>query len=171
MSGPPRWGSETDDRPRGWGRVYAWMVALVCLSGAVLLAQGALYPTGPDTPITCYLTSAATTNATICKASPGNVYGYSLMNTTATVYYLRMYNLAVPPTCSSATGFVESIPIPASTSGAGVQRVEPNGQSLSNTSGTSTATAAGIGFCLTAGGSSTDNSSAATGVYISLRIK
>lgn len=134
---------------------------------------GALYPTGPDTPVTCYVAASASTNSTICKASQGNVYHYRLSNTTATIYYLRMYNLAVAPTCSSATGFVESIPIPASTSGAGRSDGQPNGQSLTAvaTASTSASTAAGIGFCITGGAANTDNTNAATGVFVTLEIK
>jgi hypothetical protein len=110
---------------------------------------------------TCYLTSAATTNSTNCKASAGNVYSISAVNTTATLYYLRMYNLSSAPTCSSATGFIETIPVPASATGAGVVRVFAVPQAYST----------GVGFCLTGGGSSTDNTSAATGVYLSIGYK
>ncbi len=109
----------------------------------------------------CYLTSAATTNATNCKASAGQIYGYDLINTTSTLYYLRLYNLGAAPTCSSATGFIRTIPIPASTTGAGVERDIAVGEAYGT----------GIGFCLTAGGSSTDNTAAATGVYISIQYK
>ncbi|MDP2381245.1 MAG: hypothetical protein Q8N00_00415 [Nitrospirota bacterium] len=114
---------------------------------------------GGTTP--CYITSAATTNATNCKASAGQLYGYELINTTGTLYYLRLYNLASAPTCSSATGFIRSIPIPAATTGAGVTRSLANGEAYGT----------GIGFCLTAGGASTDNTNAATGVYVSLNYK
>ena len=109
----------------------------------------------------CYITSAATTNATNCKASAGQLYGYEAVNTTATLYYLRLYNLASAPTCSSATGFIRTIPIPASTTGAGIQRSIDIGEAYGT----------GIGFCLTGGGSSTDNTSAATGVYLTLNYK
>lgn len=111
---------------------------------------------------THYTTSAASTNATSVKASAGNVYGFRLVNTTSTLYYLRMYNLATAPTCSSATGFVESIPIPHSTgAGAGVAWPNPVPQGYGT----------GIAFCLTGGGSSTDNTNAATGVYVTLLYK
>ncbi len=105
-----------------------------------------------------YATSAASTNATNVKASAGTVSTISVVNTTATLYYLRMYNLASAPTCSSATGFVNTIPIPASTSGAGI--VIPITLPHAYTTG--------IGYCLTGGGSSTDNTNAATGVYINI---
>ncbi len=109
-----------------------------------------------------YTTSAASTNATSVKASAaGTIYDISVINTTATLYYLRLYDSAAAPTCSSATGFVETIPIPASATGAGVVRTFPVGRAYAN----------GIGFCITAGGSSTDNTSAATGVYVSIGYK
>lgn len=146
--------------------VYKLSLVALALYIATLSAQG------PSTSIsisndplagcsTSYITSAATTNATLIAGVPGNVCGYSLINTTATIYYLRMYNLASIPTCSSATGFVESIPIPASASGAGVQRPEIGGQAFST----------GMSYCLTAEGTSTGNTAAATGVYISVRYR
>lgn len=111
--------------------------------------------TTTDTALRCTLVSAASTNATNCKASAGNVYGFRFVNTTATLYYLRMYNSSSAPTCSSATGFIESIPIPASATGAGIVAIEPMGEGYST----------GIGFCFTGGSSSTDNTNAATGVF------
>jgi hypothetical protein len=111
--------------------------------------------TTTDTALRCTLISAASTNSTNCKASAGNVYGYRFVNTTATLYYLRMYNATSAPTCSSATGFIESIPIPASATGAGIVAIEPMGEGYST----------GIGFCFTGGSSSTDATNAATGVF------
>lgn len=105
----------------------------------------------------CYLTSAATNNSTNCKASAGNVYAILVTNTTTTTYYLRMYNLASAPTCSSSTGFVESIPALA-TAGNGY-------------AGVIEAFTTGIGFCLTANGTNNDNTNAATGVYIEILYK
>jgi hypothetical protein len=109
----------------------------------------------------CYLQSAASTNSTNCKASPGNFYGVRAVNTTASLYYLRLYNSSSAPTCSSSTGFIESIPIPASATGAGIMAVLPIPIGYST----------GISFCFTGGGSSTDNTSAATGVYLTLYYK
>ena len=112
---------------------------------------------------TCYLTSAATTNATNCKNAAGNVYGFRFVNTTTTIYYLRMYNLSSAPTCSSATGFIETIPIPpagASGQAGGIVAMQvPQAYST------------GIGFCFTGGSSSTDNTNAATGVFGSILYK
>lgn len=108
--------------------------------------------------LTCAPLITASTNANNCKASSGNVFDISAVNTTATIYYLRLYNLATAPTCSSSTGFIETIPIPANTAGAGIVRTFPVGRSYTT----------GIGFCVTGGGSSTDNTNAATGVYVSM---
>lgn len=113
---------------------------------------------------TCYLSSAATTNSTNCKASAGQIYGYDLINTTQTLYYLRLYNLSSAPTCSSATGFIRSIPIPpagAAGQAGGIARSSAVGQAYGT----------GIGFCLTGGGSSTDNTSAGTGVHVAIDYK
>jgi hypothetical protein len=112
----------------------------------------------------CNIVSAATTNATSCKAAAGNLYGYDLINTTTTLYYLRLYNLATAPTCSSATGFIRSIPSPpASSAGSagGVIRqfVIPVHYGT------------GIAFCLTSGSGSTDNNAAAVGILGALLLK
>lgn len=110
----------------------------------------------------CVLISTASTNATNCKATAGNYYGIEIINTTSTIYYLRLYNLASAPTCSSATGFVRSIPIPHATgTGAGV--VTTNIYPV--------AYSAGIGFCFTGAATSTDTTNAAQGVFGVVRYK
>lgn len=127
--------------------------------GAVWTAQVAATNGGAST---CVLQSAASTNATNCKASAGNLYGVEVINTTSTIYYLRLYNSSGSPTCSSSTGFVRSIPIPhASGNGAGIANFYTVGEAYGT----------GIAFCFTGGGSSTDNTNAATGVYITLFYK
>ena len=110
---------------------------------------------------TCYVAAAASSNATNCKSAAGQVYVSRAFNTTTTLYYLRMYNLASAPTCSSSTGFVESIPIPANATGAGFIIPQPTGQAFST----------GIGFCITAGAANTDNTSAAVGVFVTVLYK
>ena len=117
--------------------------------------------TATGAAVGCYLQSAASTNSTNCKASAGNFYGVRAVNTTATLYYLRLYNASGAPTCSSATGFIESIPIPASATGAGIMAVVPLPINYTT----------GIAFCFTGGGSSTDNTNAATGVYLTIYYK
>ena len=137
-----------------------WAIAVAVFHAPAIPISGTVRvpgttPRTTDTALRCVLTSAASTNATNCKAFSGNVYGFRFVNTTATIYYLRMYNSSSAPTCSSSTGFVESIPIPASTSGGGFAFLEPMGEAYTT----------GIAFCLTGGSGSTDNTNAATGVF------
>lgn len=145
-------------------KLIALLVVLLVLP-SVAYSQGSTAVQASSNPnygaTTHYLTSAATTNSTSVKTSAGNVYLFSIVNTTATLYYLRIYNLAAAPTCSSATGFVETIPIPASATGAGIVRSQPIAQAFTT----------GIAYCLTGGGSSTDNTAAATGVYLTILYK
>jgi len=85
-------------------------------------------------------------------------------NTTTTIYYLRMYNLASAPTCSSATGFVESIPIPpagAAGQAGGRERIQNIGQAFTT----------GISYCITASSGSTANDAAAAGVFVTILYK
>lgn len=105
--------------------------------------------------------SAASTNSTSVKGSAGQVFHIHAINTTATLYYLRLYNSSSAPTCSSSTGFVMTIPIPASATGAGVVIDTGLGFAFST----------GIGFCLTGGGANNDNTNAATGVYVNIGYK
>jgi hypothetical protein len=118
--------------------------------------------TTTDATSTCYTASAASTNSTNCKASAGNLYAIHVTNTTTTNYFLRLYNSGSAPTCSSATGFVETVPALGASANGGVNgRVNQIPQGFSS----------GIGFCLTGGSSSTDNTNAATGVTITLLYK
>ncbi len=64
------------------------------------------------------LISAATTNATSVKASAGTLYVIMTMNLNAAVRYLKLYNKASAPTVGTDTP-VLTMPIPASTTGAG----------------------------------------------------
>jgi hypothetical protein len=138
------------------------------VSAAMLFGAISMYAQSPTTPkptgnnnygvSSCAVLSAASTNSTNCKATSGNFYGYELYNTTTTVYYLRLYNAGSAPTCSSATGFIRSIPIPPAASaglvgGVVVHKFYPEGYST------------GVAFCITGGSSSTDNTNAAVGIF------
>jgi hypothetical protein len=112
-----------------------------------------------------FLTSAASTNSTTANAAASRLMSMSLENTTTTVYYMRFYNAASAPTCSSATNFVRTYPVPPASAAGGV-----GGTNL-NFGPTGVAFSTGLSFCLTGGGSSTDNTNAATGVYINLDYK
>lgn len=151
----------TDD----WPYYHAVTTAVTGTNATVeaIIAVGATAGgrTAGSTP--CYLTSAASTNATLCKAAPARLMNVKVLNTTSTVYYLRLYNLATAPTCSSATGFVETIPIGHNSGNVG-GTVFINGASGEFYS-------TGLGFCITGGGSSTDNTNAGTGLYLTLDYK
>jgi hypothetical protein len=145
--------------------------ALVAASFAAhLLAQApvaTLTVAGIDgSALGCYVkagtgTLADTTNHANCKASAGNLYGVRAVNTSATIAYLRLYNLATDATCTSATGFVESIPIPALATA----------YALVDTGSVPIGYAVGIAYCVTGAGASTDNSAPPAGVYITLKVK
>lgn len=137
-------------------------------SAALLSAATGAIPAGTNaigtlTGSTAYgLQSAASTNSTSVKGSAGVLKAMNLINTTTTIYYLRMYNLASAPTCSSATGFVRTWPIPpAASSGLA-------GGIAANLGAGGTTFSTGIAFCLTGGPTSTDNTNAATGVFVNL---
>lgn len=59
--------------------------------------------------------SAATTNAASVKASGANVYGLSIMNTSAATRYVRLYNLATAPTVGTSVPIMV-VAVPASSS-------------------------------------------------------
>jgi hypothetical protein len=57
-----------------------------------------------------HIVSAATTNATIVKASGGRVVGWALANTNAAWRYVKLHNQTTTPT--AGTGVVRTIAIP-----------------------------------------------------------
>lgn len=131
-------------------------------SVAVTTSMATTLATGAATE--CPIVSLASTNATNCKSSAGNFYGYELYNTTTTVYCLRLYNLASAPTASSATGWIRSIPIPPASSAGlvgGIVALSPIPVNYT----------VGIGYVITGGCSSTDNTNAASGIYGKVLIK
>lgn len=62
------------------------------------------------------IVSAATTNATVAKSSPGVVVGWVFGNINAAVRYLKLYNKATAPTVGTDTPLVV-IPLPAGAAG------------------------------------------------------
>lgn len=99
--------------------------------------------------------TGASTNANVVKASAGTLCHLSVISTSATLAYLKLYNLT-SATCSSATGIVHVIPIPASAAGAGFVVPLPMGEAYGT----------GISYCVTGGGGDTDNTNATTGIFI-----
>jgi len=71
----------------------------VVLQSNAVVASGTLTSNEgtPLTPSSNIINSAATTNATIVKASAGTVYGVRASNNGATPCYVRLYNIATAP--------------------------------------------------------------------------
>lgn len=135
----------------------AFLLLLSLGASAQQPVHGIAGTTGGCTPFHIAGGTAGTNNATLIKAGAGTLCHLTAINTTATVVFLRMYDLVAAPTCSSATGAKHSYPVPAAVAGAGV--TIPLGAY-------GEAYLAGIGFCVTGGGADTDNSNAVTGVFI-----
>jgi hypothetical protein len=89
-----------------------------------------------------HLVSAATTNATIVKGSPGRVVGWSFGNTNAAWRYVKLHNQTTTPT--AGTGVVRTIAIP------------PNGVNTFKLAG-GIAFATGIGLTTVTGAADADN--------------
>lgn len=104
--------------------------------------------------------SAASTNATSLKASAGTIYAIVAINTTATLYYLKLYDKATAPTVGTDVP-IQTYPVPANTSGAGEVIPCPVGMAFAN----------GIAWALTGGLADADTSNAATGIAINFQYK
>jgi len=111
--------------------------------------------TGGATPN--FYVSTASNNSTNIKASAGQVYSITVVNVTASLKYIRLYNLSSAPTCTSSTGIVFYSPIPGSTT---------NPTPLEFSVAVGRAFSAGIGFCITGAAGVTDNTSTAAGDVI-----
>ena len=108
-----------------------------------------------------WLPSAASNNATNVKNAAGTLYSVTVTQSTTTAMELKLYNTSSSPTCSSATGLVDIIPIPSNAISPGYHIPYPVGRAFST----------GISFCLVAFGApaaGTDNSNAVTGATVSM---
>lgn len=126
------------------------MIALAVLAFLGLSAPASAQAVGG------HALSVASNNSTIVTTGNGGVWDFVAVNTTAVVYYVRFYDTAVAPPCSSAIGVIANFPIPANASGAGISATFPKGKLY----------ASGLGFCITGGSADNDNTNAATGVTI-----
>jgi hypothetical protein len=103
------------------------------------------------TPLNPALISAASTNGTVVKASPGTLGFIYAVNLNAAVRYLKLYN-STTVTVGTTTQLA-ALPIPASTTGAGFMLPIPGGLFFST----------GICIGLTTGSASSDTGSVAAG--------
>jgi hypothetical protein len=106
-----------------------------------------------------YVASAASTNSAFIKNGPGNVGGIFAQSTSATVMYVRFYDSASAPTCSSSTNFVGSVAVWPTSQTNGF--MIPAGFQMLN----------GISYCITANAANNDNNAATTGGLIWIFIK
>ena len=105
--------------------------------------------------------TAASTNANVIKASAGQICDIDAINdgtgSATVINYLKIYDSASSPTCSSATGLKHIFPIPTGSTGAGFIR-----QVVLQETYTS-----GIAFCVVTGSNSdTASGNANTGINI-----
>jgi hypothetical protein len=118
-------GQQTDLQTTARGEVLvalsngATAVAVKAASTAAAATDPALTvslsPNSPivlPTPTSSIINSAATTNATLVKASAGTVYSVTASNTGAAAAFVKLYNLATAPTVGTSTVAI-TISVPA----------------------------------------------------------
>jgi hypothetical protein len=143
---------------------YSWAVTLAMTSARHLLLSallvGALAARAEAQSAPVKYLSVASDNATLVRAGKTLVNTLLPVNTTTTIYYLKLYNKATQPVCGTDVP-LWTIPVPygASNSGGGVAL--PAGGLMFPL---------GLGFCLTGGIADTDDTSAAAGVAINFGI-
>lgn len=93
--------------------------------------------------------SAATTNAANIKASGANLYGLSVMNTSATTKYVRLFNLTTAPTMGTSVPIMV-VAVPATSS----KEIQYVPALRFNT---------GLAVAITGGAAATDNTAVAAG--------
>jgi len=108
------------------------------------------------------LISAASTNATLVKNGPGQVYGWHITNTNASARFVKLYNKASSPTVGTDVP-VMTLLIPGNTSGSGAVAAE-------FVSGIAFST--GIALALTTGSADADTGAvAASDIIVNLFFK
>jgi hypothetical protein len=101
--------------------------------------------------------SAASTNSNLVRAGRTTLHEIVTINTTTTIYYLKLYNKVTAPVCGTDTP-LWTVPVPFGASNAGGGIALP----------TSLFFPAGLGFCLTGAVADNDTTPAATGIVINL---
>lgn len=126
------------------------VVFAVILAIAPLSAFGQTVKTGGATPYS-WLADGSTTAISI-KGAPSQLTDIQVTNTLAAAVYVRLYNTASAPTCTSATGIVARYIIPANATGAGATFDFPVGKAFT----------VGIGACITTTVADTNNTAVAS---------
>lgn len=99
--------------------------------------------------------SAATTNCTLVQSGKTIVRNIIPVNTTAVIYYLKLYDKATAPVAGTDTP-VLTFPVPVAAAAATIPITSVDGFAFLN----------GMGFCLTLNIADNDNTAAAVGVAI-----
>jgi hypothetical protein len=107
--------------------------------------------------------SAASNNSTSVTQRQTALYNLTVVNTTAAIYYLKLYDKASQPTCNTDVP-IATFPIPFGASSAG-------GSVVITSNTTPLGFNNGLGFCLTGGLADNDNTNAATGVAINFQYR
>jgi hypothetical protein len=134
---------------------------LVALGLLLALASSAV---GQSSPVKFF--SAASTNSTLVAKATSATTKITLktgvvVNTTAALYYLKLYDKATAPTCGTdVPKWTLPIPFGASNSGGGFVLPLADGVQFQ----------LGLGFCITAGIADNDTANAATGIVVNLGV-
>lgn len=105
--------------------------------------------------------STNTTNSTLVGTGNYNLLTGIVVNTTTTLYYLKLYNKATAPVCGTDTP-LWTVPVPFASGNAAGGFVLPLGGGLKFPSG--------LGFCITSGIADNNTGAAAAGVVVNLGV-
>jgi hypothetical protein len=138
--------------------MFSWLnrgiIAAAILLGFIAAAEAQSFPLKFD--------SAANTNATEVIIGKTQIRYIVAVNQTATVNYLKLYDVATAPTCGTTTPVLFKVALPASTSNPVVLQIPiPDGMQFQN----------GVGMCLTGAVADNDSSNAVTGIIINFGVK
>ena len=139
-----------------WGA--AALAAWLCLAIGIARADNSAYGGGQKWVV---LSAASNNSQLIGIPGPHLLLELTPTNSAATAMYVRLYDVAAPPTCSSATGEVALYVVPANTVSMPPINLGELGATFQN----------GIGVCITGAFSLTDNTNAATGLAVNFTIK
>jgi hypothetical protein len=131
--------------------LFGCLIALACSLASLSAASAQSAPK--------HYLSTASTNCTLVQGGRTIVRNILPVNTTAVIYYLKLYDKLTAPVANSDTP-VLTIPVPVGTAAATVPVFSVDGFSFLN----------GMGFCLTGGVADNDNTNAATGVAINFGV-
>lgn len=141
------------------GAIFA--LALILLASYYQAPRQAYaQPAGGADPV--HILSAASTNSNLIRAQPSVLYSITAINTSVTLYYLKLYDIAVAPTCaSSPVSLTFPVPFGAANAGGGLSVNPAGGWRFFS----------GVGMCLTGGIADNDNTAAAAGVAIAFGVR